>query len=81
MPGINDTKWLLEYDMSIWLSWDEPRQAMHEHYEPTTAHVQLSALVRDCINMQRRNDATRSLPDARLLEDFIAVNYAYLSDS
>jgi hypothetical protein len=78
---ISDTEHLLEHKSECHLSWDEPRPAMHGGFcNPTNyVPVTITASVRDCISMQRRNDATRSLNEDRLLEDFICVHHAYIS--
>ena len=62
------------------LMWYEPWPARGPEGNRLDAHIQLSATVHDCINLQREYDIMSGRPtggdDARRLQDFISVHWA-----
>lgn len=62
------------------LKWLEPWPACGPEGNPLDAHVEMSATIHDCINLQRQNHSCRDLPtsgnDAELLMEFWSVHHA-----
>lgn len=67
------------------LEWREPWPACGPTGNQLSANIVLRASVHDCINLQRAADQEAGLPteggDARRLEDFMAVHWAYVAGS
>ena len=77
------TEELLEQRHNVKLQWVEPWQACGPQGNPLNAHIELSATVHDCINMQRAADKfihARPGDDARRLEEFMMVHKAIVVD-
>jgi hypothetical protein len=70
---------LLESRHEARLQWCEPWPARGPEDNALDAHIQLSASVHDCINMQRivwsRRGEDHLCRDADLLADFIAIHW------
>ena len=73
---------LLESRHATVLEWGEPQRACGPEGNPLAAHVSLRATVHDCINLQREVDRRYGCPttgdDARRLEEFMVVNWAWV---